>query len=142
MLPLCCPIVVPPVGIGQSRVRIEVEILFRVLGVKYVTHLNSTLDLGLNREKCRVIFAKSPDQFGAGRAWASLLGRSHPRAGPVCGRRAWAARPVAVRLVGPLAPCAGPTLRRPTWAGLVPPVLGQPLRAQLLPRGLWGCWAS
>jgi len=64
---------------------------YRVLGVKYVTHLNSTLDLGLNREKLRVVFAKSLDRFGTGHAWAGLLGRSRPRAGSTCGRRVVAA---------------------------------------------------
>ena len=56
----------------KKWVRIQEEVLYRVLIAKYVTHLNSTLDLGLNRKKRRVVFAKIARPVWVGRAWAGL----------------------------------------------------------------------
>ena len=75
----------------MRRVYIQAKELYGVLFAKYATHINSTVDLGLNREKRRGRFANcratGPPGLAYVATWAagtvggSLLG---------CGRLSWA----------------------------------------------------
>ena len=92
--------------------------------MKYATHLDRTLDLGLNRGKRRAVFTKSTGQFGrAARGpagWATRATRWVALRLPWLGRSRRALGRPKVAVAGPLAPRARPALCRPTWADWYP----------------------
>jgi len=120
------------------RVYIQAKELYGVLFAKYATHINSTVDLGLNREKRRGRFANCraispPGPAGGHRprlarwtaAWAGLMQPGWAAAGawPAC-CRALGRRAVG-HLAGLLPRCwpscaAGPFPPHPAWASWSP----------------------